>query len=322
MKKHLVKIIKLFVTISIFAFLFYKFGFKVNDVFNSIVMPWLLLVGIFLRLVVMQGIAMNRWQLFLRCSGINESIWTLTKISFISSFVGVVLPSSQGGDVMRMYFIEKRHRCSDSTQMTSSSTVLIERMIGFVILALFGLVCTIVVPDFPNKHRVLLIISLINFGLWSAIFILTNRWCYEKISAKLLYVKHFKNVCTFIEKTHYSLVNFPYRQVILPSAILIGSYQFVTVVILYLVFVAFGINLPIYQHMAFYPIIVILSIVPISISGLGIREGFFVYFYSLVGVEPQIAVGISLVNYAIDVLSGVFVGGILYGLKAVGFIKV
>lgn len=322
MKKYLIKILKLLVTLGIFAFLFYKFGFKVHDIVNSIVFPWLLFVGVFLRLVIMQGIAMNRWQLFLRCSGINESIWTLTKISFISSFMGVVLPSSQGGDVMRMYFIEKRHHCSDNTPMTSSSTVLIERMIGFVMLALLGLVCTIVVPDFPNKHRVLLIIALINLGLWITIFVLTNCWCYEKISTKLLNVKYLKNVCTFVEKTHYSLVHFPYKKVLLPSVLLIGTYQFVTIVILYLVFTAFGMNLPLYQHMAFYPIIAILSIVPISISGLGIREGFFVYFYSLVGVEPQIAVGISLVNYAIDVLSGVFVGGILYGLKAIGIVKV
>lgn len=322
MRKKIVKILKIMVTLGIFGFLYHKFDMRISEIFGQIQYPYWLLLGIFIRLVVVQGIAMNRWRLFLRLSGVEESIWSLTKISFISSFMGVVLPSSQGGDVMRMYFIEKKHPTTTDSSYTSSSTVIIERMIGFVLLASIGLISSIFIPDFPNKEKVIGIILLINLALWSVIFILINKRCYAFFSARLERISHFRGVFNFIEKTHRSLVSFPYRKVLLPSVVLIGLYQLSLILILYIVFSAFGYSIPFYQHMAFYPIIAILSIIPVSISGLGLREGFFVFFYGLIGVDPAMAVGISLVNYAIDVLSAVATGGIVYLLQTMRLIKV
>ena len=113
-------------------------------------------------------------------------------------------------------------------------------------------------------------------------------------------------------KTYYTFVNYPYRKVLASSILLILSLQIITVIIVYLVFLAFGVDIPFSQHLVFYPIISILSIIPISISGLGVREGFFVYFYSLIGVSADIAVSVSLINYCIEILLMAIMGGIIY----------
>ncbi|MDO5341873.1 MAG: lysylphosphatidylglycerol synthase transmembrane domain-containing protein [Bacteroidia bacterium] len=322
MKKHLSKLFRLLITVAVFVYIIKKFNIDFDDVFGQVVSPWLLLMGVIIRLVVVQSIAMNRWQLFLRQSGVEESIWNLVKIGFISSFMGVVLPSAQGGDVMRMYFIEKKHGFSKDSNITSSSTVLIERMIGFVLLSLIGLLSSILIPFYDGKWKVVILLGVVNVCLWLVIFLLTNRLCYEKLSRILLNTNHLKKVCSFVEKTHFSLVTFPYKRVLLPSVALIGLYQIVTIFVLYLVFLSFGIRIPFYQHMAFYPIIVILAAIPISISGLGIREGSFVYLYSLVNIPAPVCVGVSLAFYMVEVLSGVFVGGILYLLKTLGLVKI
>lgn len=315
------KFIKFVITVGIFIFLYYKFDVKFYKLFADIKTWEYIILGIICRLLIVQSIAMNRWQLFLRHSGINENIWTLTKISFVSSFMGVVLPSSQGGDIVRMYWIEKRNAFSKEQKTTASSSVLIERMIGFVILAAIGLINCLLLPSFKEKNSVISLILVINIALWSAIFLLTNQWCYNKISQQLSKISRLKKLCSFFEKTHRSLVTFPYRKILIASVILIGALQITTIIILYCVFQAFGINLPFYYHLAFYPVIAILSIVPISISGLGLREGFFVFFYSSLGVSADMCVKISLINYCTEVLSGVFVGGILYTLIQIKVLK-
>lgn len=321
MKKALKKYVKLLITIGIFIYLFQKFDIKFSSIFTDIKAWEYVLLGVICRLVIVQGIGMNRWQLFLRHSGVNENIWTLTKISFVSYFMGVVLPSSQGGDIVRMYWIEKRNHFSKEQQSTASSSVLIERMIGFIILAAIGLVNCIIVPDFELKNQILLLIGLINLALWTAIFILTNRWCYEKLSAFLSKIKRFEGLLAFFSKTHKSLVTFPYRKVLVPSVLLIGALQLTTIFVLYCVFKAFGVDVPFYYHLAFYPIIAILSIIPISISGLGLREGFFVFFYTMLLVPADLCVKISLINYFCEVLSAVCVGGIIYALMQFGIVK-
>lgn len=321
MKKHFKTTIKLLITIGIFVYIFKKYDLKFWDIFSNVQWFPFVVAGVFLRVFVMPAIAMNRWKLFLKHSGIEESILTLAKISFMSSFWGIVLPSSQGGDVMRMYFIEKRHKNADNAK-TSSSSVIIERMIGFVLLALIGLISSILIPSFPNQLQIVAIIGIINIAILGGVFFLTNKKCYLLLSNILAKINFLKKLTAFIQKTHYSTSTFPYKQVLLPSVILILMLQFCTIIIAYLVFLSFGITIPLYQHMAFYPIICILSIVPIAISGLGLREGFFVYFYSLVGVSPEIAVGVSLVNYAVEVLSAAVMGGVINLLVTLKLMKI
>ncbi len=52
----------------------------------------------------------------------------------------------------------------------------------------------------------------------------------------------------------------------------------------------------------------IISIIPISLSGLGIRESVIVYFYSLLGISPVIIGSIYIVNvFVYYILAGLFV---------------
>jgi len=310
MKKHWKTAVKLVITAAIFYLIFRKFDIKLAGLFNSIQWFPYIFAALFIRLILMPFISVNRWKLFLLHSGIEERFFTLTKISFLASFYGIVLPSSQGGDMMRMYLIEKKHGHIQQ-KITPSSSVLIERMIGFVLLALIGLISSILIPNYEHKEKIIILISTINLLVFLLIFILTNKWFYSIFSKLLSRINVLKSIMGFIEKTHFSMVTFPYKKVLLPSVFLILSLQFCTIFIVFLVFLSFGVDLPFYQHISFYPIICILSIVPIAISGLGLREGFFIYFYTLVGISPEIAVGVSLTNYAVQTLSSASVGGII-----------
>jgi uncharacterized membrane protein YbhN (UPF0104 family) len=72
-----------------------------------------------------------------------------------------------------------------------------------------------------------------------------------------------------------------------------------------------GVNIDAIYFFIFMPIIWIIITIPISLSGLGLREGAFVFFFSQVGVTPSDAVAISLLYYSYNVVIGVAGGLIL-----------
>ncbi|SDA27911.1 hypothetical protein SAMN05216315_13531 [Nitrosospira sp. Nsp18] len=52
-------------------------------------------------------------------------------------------------------------------------------------------------------------------------------------------------------------------------------------------------------------------LVPVTVSGFGVREVACVFFYSLVGVPSEVAVGVSLLNYLLVIGARALLGGLL-----------
>jgi len=67
-----------------------------------------------------------------------------------------------------------------------------------------------------------------------------------------------------------------------------------------------GQHIPFLAFLIFIPLIVLFSMLPISISGLGIREGAFVLFFGLIGVKPELATAISLAWFITITTAGIW----------------
>lgn len=308
MKKRLIQYIKIAVTIGILCFIFCSKGINVASIVKGIRYEEYLFMAFLLPIFVLPFISTNRWKLFLSKVGTHESIWALMRINFISVFQGIVLPSSQGYDVLRVYYIEKRH---PEQRGKVGSTILIERMIGFVVLCVLSLTSSLLI-DLPNKRQVVLIIGAITIALLVAIALLLNKKLNRYLSGKRFKNKYVNKCYSYFNKFATSLAYFPYKKVLLSSVGLILLFQFSTIASVFLIFKAYGIDLPFYTHISLYPIISILSLIPITISGFGIREGFFVYFYSLLGVSPEVAVSVSLMNYVVLTIVPALFGAVIY----------
>ncbi len=308
------KIIQVSITCLMFYFIYRTFGVSFHSIFEevkNISDPKWLLFTIFIPSIMIPAISINRWGFFLRSIGIYEKPLTLVKINFLSIFYGLVLPSSTGFDAVRMYLIEKRN---PQKRGKAGSTIIIERYFGFVILSLIGAFGVISISDLLTKQQffymltaILLILTmLILMGL-----VISNQYFFNIANKILSKSKYFKKGFSYLISLHDALRKFPIKKVLLSSIILITIFQLVTILNVYFIFRAFDIDLPLINHLAMIPIINIISIIPISISGFGIREGAFTYFYSLVGIEPTLALVISLMNYLILMGIPAFIGGII-----------
>jgi hypothetical protein len=302
------KVLKLGITICILCYFIWKFDVNLILLFTEIKDLKYIYIDLLIPILI-QFISANRWKLFLKQLGIEESIWSLIKINCVSIFQGLILPSSQGYDMLRIYKIEKRH---PNNRGGAGSTIIIERVIGLIVLCSLSLGFSIFSKDLTNQKQVVLIIGMITVALYIVIFLLLNKKLHTYISTKSFHNKYLQKGFGYLDKTYKAIAYFPYHKVLISSVILILTFQLATIVSVYLIFKAYGFDLPLYQHISLYPIISILSMIPITISGFGIREGFFVYFYSQLGVSADVAIGVSLLNYMIIVLTPAFIGCLFY----------
>lgn len=304
--------LKLLIGTGIFLILCSKFSLSLNSIFKCRDKWQWVAVACLIPITISPAVSVNRWKLYLKLTGINERFWPLWKINLISTFQGLLLPSTQGVDAFRMYHISERH---PEGVGGASGSVLIERMIGMLIwcgIALVGLPFVLLYAS--SKWPIFL--TVVGFALASSLasVLVVNPKLHSLYANKRPKSSFLNRVVNFLDETHGTLVSFPYRKVLWSSIALILIYQFCSISCVWLLFNAYGVSLPIYMHMAFYPVIAIIAMMPVTIGGFGVREGAFAYFYSFACVPAEIAVCVSILNYMILTLIPAMLGGIVWVL--------
>lgn len=327
-KMNFKMLIKLFVAVILFLFIFNHFQISAQSLYkHRILFPFWIFLSIFIRVVINPILSCSRWKIFLSYAGVSEQLFPLIKISFISLFYGIIMPSSVGVDVIKIFIIEKKH---PSIIGTTGSTVIAEMLLGFFLLSIMGTIGTIylqfkILPS--NLYMLMIAISIMLFLL---ILILSKQVVFDFVK-KILYkigqitkFAIFLKIISYIEKLYGALFRLPLKKCFIKALPFMVCFQLSNILIGCFLFYSFGVELPFYIHLALLPIIQIISIIPISISGFGLREGAFAYFYSLVGVAPEISVVVSILYLLVGPGSGAIVGGIIVLLSNISrkyFIK-
>jgi uncharacterized membrane protein YbhN (UPF0104 family) len=73
-----------------------------------------------------------------------------------------------------------------------------------------------------------------------------------------------------------------------------------------------GISVPFWYLVLCFPLVTLLSALPVSFGGLGVREGGFVFFLSFIGIPQDKALAFSLVWTALIFGAGMLGGLVLF----------
>ncbi len=306
--RKILTIIQAIISIGLLFHIFLRYNISLLDRASALSMPAWLILSFFFTLVLIPFLSAARWNIFLFYSGITEKLKQLIKINFISIFWGIMLPSSDGFAAIRMYLIEKKHRDKPGT---SGSTIIAEKLLGFILLCFFGIFFSLFIHNIPQIAIARTVLILTAIIILSITLIITNSRIYNYVSLRLEKIRFAGKVFEFLSGMHSSLTRLPFMKILLRALPIMILIQLTTFINVYLLFRAMDINIPIIYHLAFVPVIQIISLIPVTISGFGIREGAFVHFYSLVGIEPTVAFSVSILNFLI--LTGVpaFIGGVI-----------
>lgn len=305
--------IKIAISSLLIAFLFWRLDVNFSALAHVIHTPLFLLAAIAIPFSLMPLFSVNRWRTFLSVVGIRESFLRLWRINYIAQFQGIILPSTQGQDFFRIYHIEKLH---PSFRGKAGSTVLVERLFGLFLLLLFSAAALPFAAQGNDLRSCAMILGVICIGVLSVVSFIFSPWCARLCDLRECKHTGIKKLLDYIHHFHTSLVNFPYRKVLLSSVCYIAGFQFSTILIVYFLFLACGYDVPFGTHLALFPVICILSMMPITIGGFGVREGFFVYFYTKIGIDASAAFAVSVLDYFVVVLFPSLVGGVLWLLPS------
>ena len=302
------RLIKLGLTAALLVAIFQFLDISVSGIVQRITHIDYLVAAALLPLTVIPFLSTGRWRYLLRLSGVEERRFVLWGLNWKATCLGLFLPGSQGMDFFRILFIERRH---PGSRGVVGSTVFIERMIGFLQLALFALLALSFVYDGERFQVVLVMVLAVNGALWLLVLLVfLARWRAPALNASG-FARHIGRFVQYLHRFHEAVRRFPYRRGLLPTVFWLGAMQLALISVVYLLFIAFDHHVPFVENLLLYPLVGILSVIPITVSGFGVREGAFVYFYSLVGVPAEVSVGVSLVNYLLVIGVPALLGWVL-----------
>jgi hypothetical protein len=255
-----------------------------------------------LALILLQTFVLNgRWALIMRALGVSLDWLVGWRILMISLWFNQVLPSSVGGDAVRMWLLRQRGvQWPEAVKGVAADRF--TALIGLIVMMVIGLPA--LMARVSDQAAILAIGGLTLAGVAVTLVLLTL----DRLPKRLTRLPAIASFVRFGSLVRFLLLQFERRGVLLGSALLI---HLVTALACYVLARGVGAQLTLLDAGILIPPVVLLTAVPISISGWGVREGAMVACLGLAGVPSEQALSVSLLLGAISVILGL-VGGAIW----------
>jgi glycosyltransferase 2 family protein len=238
-----------------------------------------------------------RWHQVLHALGLSARLRRLVPLYFAGQFVSNVLPTTIGGDVLRVARLSKENGDTPDT----FASVVLERLTGWLVLPLITFFGLAINPGLRELgHATSLAVSIAAATLLGLAFVLFVA-DHPKLGGRFRTSEGWRR---FVGAVHLGVDRLRRR----PKAALgvLGAgllYQFVLCLAALMAAEALGLtSLGLTPLLAFFPAVLIAQVLPIGISGLGVREGAFVIFLTPLGVPAEQAVALGLLLYLLNLV--------------------
>ncbi len=248
-----------------------------------------------------------RWQMLLKVAGIKLDLRRLISAYAGGIFFSIFLPSTIGGDLVRTADL------AESTKQPRQviATVFLDRLSGYIGLVLVILPALLLGRGLVLDKFVFTSVSVITGLLIIGLLVLFNNHCYLIIT-KFLNTPGARKVKEAIKSLHQEIHIFRnHKKMIIGNLMLSFFIQFIVPVSVYFIALALGIKINFIYFFIFLPIISAVTLLPLSLGGLGFREGLFVVYFAKAGVVEQSALAMSLLLFFFAVFYGA-IGGLIY----------
>jgi uncharacterized protein (TIRG00374 family) len=308
MKKTAILLLKVAVSVGLFAYIFHKVDARhLWEIMRSAKFSFL--VSAMVVYLVIQVLSAYRWRLLLIPLQMEVPFRKLLAYYFLGMYSNLFLPSAIGGDVVRIYYLNKVTRRLSG----SSTSVFLDRDLGLAALLLIATVVAAVTGISFNGVALAPIFVLISVAFVGANLVIFYKPSYRLLH-RLLSLLRMKKVDEKVERLFESVNS--YRgawRVLLLSLVVSILIQLGGVLVNLLNGWAIGLQTRggATDYMVFIPAIMLIIMIPLSIGGLGWRELSFIAFFKSVGATEAQAVTLALLWFAVQVVTSL-PGGIIY----------
>lgn len=277
-------------------------------------LSWTFVVFALLYYTGCQWLSCLRWQVILRATGNFVPIGYLLSSYFAGMFVTIFLPGSFGGDVYRIYRVNQKIKDPE----VALASVFLERFTGLA--AIFALALLGLPPAFRIVGRWdIILLFLTCAGVISGGFLLIVSPRLLIWAEPWLEKLHLNGVAARIAKIQIILRKFiQHRQALALAMGISIIIQLGIIYYQYLLAQQLNISISYLELLVFTPISIVITLLPISLGGLGVQEGLWAYLFTRVGSTAEQAVSLSLTFTMLGWLLSL-PGGVILLLDSVGF---
>lgn len=226
--------------------------------------------------------AAYRWSLIQRWLGDPPDAHFYVKSYFKGSLFNQLLPTSIGGDAYRV--LENGNRINSHKEAFFG--VFIDRIAGLLGLLLLSALALIWLPDLLPSQITAVIASVVSIGFMGAVFGLClhklPRWklplwsSLQKLSRR--FARVYRNSKTISIQLGLSVLTHLFSMLVLMT---LGQ--------------SLGLDFELMVYLAVIPPVILLTLLPLSFAGWGIREGAMVGIFALIGAPAEAVLAMSVV---------------------------
>ncbi len=308
MKSRILPFAKLAVMALLLGLLYRKVDFAAfHGALAELKWGWLPLI--FALFLVNSSLSAWKWKLLLASDGVRVSFSALLSSYLIGSFFNLFLPSSIGGDSYRVVDAS-RHGGSAK----SFASVFADRLSGFLALASWGLLFTAIGwRHLPDKR--ILWLPVVVFGLMAGmVFAIVQRRALVAV-LRLFRIDRLKKLDGFIHRVLDSVATYGSSRALVARVFAISlSFQMLAITIIFCISRAMAWEMPFIYFSIFVPLITLGEALPISIFGIGVRDGLYSFFFAQGGATHEQALAMALVYVLLTIVYSLL-GGLLFLLR-------
>lgn len=257
----------------LFAFLIYKAGIdNILNAFASINIS--LLIFAFLLNFIVIFLKSEKWRILVESQGFKYPKLKAFLTWIIGLAYGIVTPS-RSGELIKIFYLEKQLKMPKSKGLLSTITDRVMDLFSLIIVAFIGSMGIITSIGYQLPIFILSFLASSIGGFLFFSWVINNKKTFKKILSP---------INRFSESFYKKIIN-SYENLLSAYNIYIKNpkqlfYSLLLSIIAwfgvyiqgYIITEAFSLNLSIWQVLSVFPISTLVSILPISIAGLGTRE--------------------------------------------------
>ncbi len=255
-----------------------------------------------------QLLCAQRWRLFASSLGMQGSYRGFAQMYLVGMVFNIGLPSLIGGDVVKTYLLSRK---SGKPLQSGLASVLQDRAAGLISLIVYGSLAVLVRPITWRGIPLSAVYLLTWFGVILALWLVWKgegvyrRFVVEEAGSPL------QRLVRAVANFHQALITMQHGW---GSILQIAGLSFLNSALVLWIFqqvaVAAGNPVSLIAFSGLYPLITLLTMLPISFSGIGIREWAYVEALALLGIPAERALVAALSTSALLIV--VNLGGILF----------
>ena len=274
-------IVRLLVTAMLFTLIFRSIDVKEILVTYQDIVPRLLMLGIIFQLLS-TTLASYRWYLVMQPLGYSQNFGFFLKSYFKGTFFNQGLPTSIGGDAIRVLDVARL----GERKRDAFIGVFIDRVLGLIGLLVLNLVVNLFNPELLPHGLFLAINLLISLGLlgFAVLYLLQhwqflNRWRVTRFFLKL--------------SRHLSMVLASPKQAAV-QLLLSVAVHFLSLLAIFLIGRSVELDFSLSTYLVLVPPAILLTLIPLSLAGWGIRESAMIGLFTLLGADKVTVLSMSI----------------------------